>query len=94
MASVHFSPICILAKTFQRKDNVAFDSSKLVINCQEKEKISQSVVKMLKKITDLSNSNLTRNADGLFSQKSVDANVKWVGQTKQRLPSDKYKMSY
>ena len=74
MGSVHFSPIGIPAKTFQRKDNVAFDPSKLVINCQEKEKISQS--------------------DGLFSQKSVDANVKWVGQTKQRLPSDKYKMSY
>ena len=94
LGSVHLSPIGIPEKTFERKDNVAFDPSKLVINCQEKEKMSQSVVKMLKKITNLSNSNLTRNADGLFSQKSIDANVKWVGQTKQRLPSDKYKMSY
>ena len=56
--------------------------------------MTQAVVRMLQKITDLSNSNLTKNADDLLSRKSTNVDVEWVGQTKQKLPPNKYKMSY
>ena len=54
----------------------------------------EAVVKLLRKITDLSNSNLIRNANGLLSMKSPDVNVEWVGKMKKRLPDNKCKMSY
>ena len=56
--------------------------------------MTQAVVRMLQKITDLSNSNLTKNVDDLLSRKSTNVDVEWVGQTKQKLPPNKYKMSY
>ena len=56
--------------------------------------MTEAVVKMLRKITDLSNSNLIRNANGLLSKKLPDADVEWVGKLKKRLPDNKYKMSY
>ena len=46
--------------------NVQFDPSKLDYEWKEKEKITKAVVKMLKKIIDISNSNLIKNADGLL----------------------------
>ena len=56
--------------------------------------ITQAVVRMLQKVTDLSNSNLIKNVDGLLSRKSTNIDVEWVAQLKQRLPPNKYKMSY
>ena len=54
--------------------------------------MSEAIVKMLKKITDLSNSNLIRNANGLLSKKLSDIDVEWVGKLKKRLLDNKYKM--
>ena len=42
---------------------VPFDPSKPDIDCPEKDVMTQAVVRMLKKITNLSNSNLIKNAD-------------------------------
>ena len=53
-----------------------------------------AVVKMFKKIIDMSNVNLIKNADDLLSKKNVDVNVEWAGKSKKRLPQNKYKMSY
>ena len=92
MNSVSLSPIDIPESTFKTEKNVAFDPSKLNIYCPEKEIMTTAVVKMLKKIIDLSNSNLFNNADGLLSRKSTDVEVEWVGRNKQRLPFNKYKM--
>ena len=91
MGSVNLSPI---ENTFETENNAAFDPSKLDINCPEKEVMTQTVVRMIQKITDLSNLNLIKNADGLLLCKSTNVNVEWVRQTKQRLPPNKYKMSY
>ena len=91
LGSVNLSPI---ENTFETENNAAFDPSKLDINCPEKEVMTQTVVRMIQKITDLSNLNLIKNADGLLLCKSTNVNVEWVRQTKQRLPPNKYKMSY
>ena len=91
---VNLSPIDTLENTFEAENNVAFDRSKLDISSPEKEVITQAVVRILQKITDLSNWNLIKSADGLLSRKSTNVHVDWVGQTKQRLPSNKHKTSY
>ena len=57
--------------------------------------MSKAVVKMLEKTSDLSNASVIKNADGLLSKKKMNnSEVEWVGKTKQRLPQNKYKMSY
>ena len=56
--------------------------------------MSRAVVKMLKKISDLFNATLIKNANGLFFKKMNNSEVEWVGKTKQRLPQNKCKMSY
>ena len=85
LGSVNLSPIDMTKSAFET-ENVSFDPSKLDIYSLEKEVKSKAVVKMLKKITE--------NADDLLSEKSVDFEVDWIGTSIQRLPQNKYKMSY
>ena len=92
--SINLLPIDIPEKTFEVEDNVQFDPSKLDYDCPEKEKITKAVVKMLKKIMQISNSNLVENADGHLSKRNVDEEVEWIGDDKKRLPEGRYKMSY
>ena len=94
MGSVNFSSIDIPENSFETENNISFDSSKLNLNYQEKKIMSMAVVKMLKKISDLSNCNIIKNANVLLLSKNVDFDVEWVGKTKQRLPQNKYKMFY
>ena len=42
----------------------------------------------------ISNSNIIRNEDGLLSRKEANAPVAWVGEHKQKLPPQKFKVSY
>ena len=92
--STNLLPIGIPEKTFEVDDNVQFDPSKLDYDCPEKEKTSKAVVKMLKKITEISNSDLIKNADGLLSKRNVDEDVEWISDDKKRLPEGRYKMLF
>ena len=56
--------------------------------------MSEAVVKMLRKVKELSNTNLVKNADRILAKMSVDDNIEWVGKEKKRLPDNRYKMSY
>lgn len=48
--------------------------------------MTEAVAKMLKKSTDLSDSNLVRNVNGLWSKKSFsdEDSIEWIGKTKQK----------
>lgn len=56
--------------------------------------MTEAIVKMLKKMADISNSSLNKNADGLLSRKLAEMKVEWIGKSKTRLLSIKYKVSY
>ena len=56
--------------------------------------MTQALVKMLKKVVDLSNANIVKNADGLLAKRTVEQEVEWIGKDKKRLPDNHYKMSY
>ena len=94
MESINLLPIDIPEKTFEVEDNVQFDPSKLDYEYPEKEKITRAVVKILKKIIDISNANLVKNADGLLSKLNVNEEVECVGKDKKCLPDGRYKMYY
>ena len=49
----------------------------------EKGAIKDSILKVLKKMVDLSNSNPLKNADGLLATKPMDQDVQWVGDTRR-----------
>ena len=51
------------------------------------------MVKMLKKIIDISNANLVKNVEGLLSRKNINE-VEWIGKDKKCLPDNRYKMPY
>ena len=68
--------------------------SKLDTYDLEKNAMNDAVIKCLKHMNDISNSNIVRNADGLSSRKEVDAPVAWVAEHKQRLLPQKFKVSY
>ena len=68
MESVQLSPIDINENTFEVEEGIKFGHSKLDYECPEKEKIIKAVVKMLKKIIDISNANLVKNSDALLSK--------------------------
>ena len=42
----------------------------------------------------LHNSSIVKNADGLLPKNPVDMGVEWMGKSKNRLSSNKYKVSY
>lgn len=66
MSSVNLLPTDVPEKTFETEHNILFDPSKVDIYYPEKKIMIEAVVKMLKKIADLSNSNLIKNADGIL----------------------------
>ena len=93
MSSLNLLPIDISEETFE-VDGVRFDPSKLDYDNPDKEKMTQAVVKGLKKVVDLSNLNVIKNANGLLAKRTVEHEVEWIGKDKKRLPDNRYKMSY
>lgn len=91
---VNVSPTDISEKSFETENNISFDPLKLDVNCPEKEIMSKAVIKMLKKISDLSNANFIKNPDVLLSKKKINSKIVWMGKTIQRLQENKYKISY
>ena len=60
---------------------------------QTGKKNRKSVLKVLKKIVDLSNSNLQKNADGLLATRPHrNQDILWVGG--KRVPENQFALSY
>ena len=81
MGFVNLSSIDITENNFEVEGGIPFESSKLDYENPGKEKMRQAVLKVLKKVVDLSNANIIKNADGLLSKRSVEQDVEWVGET-------------
>ena len=56
--------------------------------------MTEAVVKALKKVVDISNSNLVKNTDGLLSKRPANNDIEWIGPQKKRLPENRYKIRY
>ena len=80
-SSVNLTSIDITEDNFEVEGGIPFDPSKLDYENPGKEKMRQAVLKVLNKVVDLSNENLIKNADELLSQRSVEQDVEWMGET-------------
>ena len=67
MGSVNLSSIDITEDNFEVKSGIPFDTSKLDYENPDNEKMRQAVLRVLKKVVDLS-----KNADRLLSKRSVE----------------------
>ena len=56
--------------------------------------MSNAVIKGLKYMNDISNSNLARNADGILSRTEVNIPIDWRDENSQRIPSQELKTSH
>ena len=88
MDSVNLMPIDMDQSEFGEN----FDPSTLDYENKDREKNRESVLKVLKKIVDLSNSSLRKNADGLLAKRSHNKDILWVGGS--RIPVDQFALSY
>ena len=86
MESANLLPRDVPVSPFETEESVVFDTSKLDFARQDKEIMTGPVVKILKKIADMSNANLAKNADGLFSKLEPNASAEWIGKNKSRIP--------
>ena len=93
MGSVNFVPINIQEDNFETEGG-KFDPSKLDFDNPEKHKIREAVLRVLRKVVDLSNSNLVMNADGLLVTRPLNKNIEWVGESGQCVPENLYALSY
>ena len=60
----------------------------------KKQVSTAAVVKCLKHISQVSNSNLVCNADLLLSSRTVETPVDWTGESKMKVSPQKFKVSY
>ena len=94
MKNVSISSIDISQKQLNTWCGTKFDPSKLDLFDIECNTMSDAVVKCLKHINDISNSNIVRNRNGVLSRREDDVPVDWIGQNKQSVPPQKFKVSY
>ena len=77
--NVSISPIDVFQEQLNNWAGVEFNPSKLDLFGIDKALMSAAVVKCLRHIKDISNSNVVRNTVGLLSRKEVEVPVDWIG---------------
>ena len=87
MGSVNFVPKDIQEDNFEIEGG-KFHPSKLDFDNPEKHKMREAVLKVLRKVIDLSNSNLVKNSNRLLVTRPINKNIEWVGESGQRVPEN------
>ena len=92
--NVSISPIDITQSQLNDWARTKFDPSKLNLFGLEINTMTDAVVKCLKHMNDVSNSNIIRNADDFLSRKEVEVPVDCIGEIKKHIQPQKFKVSY
>ena len=92
MGSVNLVSIDIQEDNFEIEEGT-FDLSKLDFDNPEKHKMRVAVLRVFRKVEDLSNFNLVKNADGLLATRPINKNIEWVGES-GHVPENLYALSY
>ena len=93
MSSVNLIPTDIPQNEFEVGGG-NFDPSKLDFDNPDRQKTREAVLRVLKKVVDLSNSILQKNADGLLASKPHNKDILWVGYGGKRVPENVFALSY
>ena len=92
--NVSISPIDVSQEQLNNWAVVEFNPSKLNLFGSDKALMSAAVVKCLRHINNISNSNVVRNADGLLSRREVEVPVDLIGKSKKRITPNQSKIAY
>ena len=92
--NVSVTPINISQNQLNTWADTDFNPAELNLFGMNKTIMYNAVIKCLKYMNDISNSNLTRNADGVLSRREIDISVDWIGENSQRIPPQKFKTFY
>ena len=92
--NVSISPIDVSQEQLNNWAVVEFNPSKLDLFGSDKALMSAAVVKCLRHINDISNSNAVRNTHSLLSRKEVEVPVNWIEESKKRITSGHFKVDY
>ena len=92
--NVSVTPINISQNQSNTWAETDFNPAELDLFGMNKTIMYNAVIKCLKYMNDISNSNLTRNADGVISGREIDISVDWIGENSQRIPPQKFKTFY
>ena len=69
--------------------------SKLDFENKDSQRTRESVLRVLRKVVDLSDSNLQKNADKLFATKPhKNEDILWIGESGKRVPENLFALSY
>ena len=82
--NVSIFPVDITQSQLNGWAGTNFDLSKLDFFDLEKNTMADAVVKCLKHMNKIPNSNLVRNADGLLSRREVEVPIDRVGEYKEK----------
>ena len=94
LKNISISPLDIKQEQLNAwANNIAFKPNKLDFHDVNSKIMTEAVVKSLRHIVAVSNSNLVRNADGLICRKDIDDGIEWVGGLTRTTPK-KSKVSY
>ena len=89
MNSVNLIPFDINQKEFE-VDGGDFDPLRLDFDNRDRQKTRESILRVLKKVVDLSNSNFQKNADDMLATKPYNKNILWVGDSEKCVPENKF----
>ena len=91
MNSVNLIPIDIDPSELVKN----FGPSKLDFENKDRQRTRESVLRVLRKVVDLSDSNLQKNADELFATKPhKNEDILWIGESGKRVPENLFALSY
>ena len=86
MGSVNIHLIDIAEKEFGENFNhqnwIFFNEEKAILK------------NILKKIIQISNTNIVKNAEGSLNKMPTEIDIEWIGKSKIRLPENQFKVSY
>ena len=94
LKNVSISPNDITQEQFNDWAGCEFNTAKLDLFGADKTIMSSAVIQCLRHISDISNSNLVRNADAFLSQKEVEVPIDWTGHSKKRVTPSQFKVAY
>ena len=94
LKNVSISPNDITQEQFNDWPGCEFNTAKLDLFGADKTIMSSAVIQCLRHISDISNSNLVRNADAFLSQKEVEVPIDWTGHSKKHVTPSQFKVAY
>lgn len=93
LKNVSISPVDIKREEFDKWASQEFDPLQLDLYGNHKKVMMNCLVEALKHICRICYSNIVRNADDLLSRRDEDMPVNWIGESKTRVPPQKFKTS-